>query len=207
LQDALGLDGSNNNTLGGRVSALETTVEAEQGKLEALTNRVDDLDKEDGRVALVEKAVDDLNKSLTSQINAANAMRFVGAVDKAGYQALLSKTDASIGDTYVISESFTIDNVDYHAGDLVVASGTESENNIITEGLSFTLVQTGYGSAHDMILDATTVAGATNPTALIQLKDKIGHSFGAISIENTSANIQMTTTENKITLGLAWGTF
>ena len=210
IKTALGMDGLGDTTnLAGAVANLRTDVDGLSDDLDNLNGTVDGINT---NLSNLTTRVDGLEDTLTDKINAANAMRFKGAVNASGFAALESRTDLSSGDTFVVSESFTTGSgntkVEYHAGDLIVVSGVEDPvTDLITGAKTYTLVQTGYGSAHDVQLKMEKVAGADNTTAHISLTDKLQHNFGEFTIVNSSKNITMNVAAEGITLGLAWDSF
>ena len=106
------------------------------------------------------------------------------------------------GDTYVASSDFydaTLGEKQVYAGDLLIASGTEDENGIITQGLTWNVINTGYQAAHDQILSA-------NENKIILSS----HNNETTSVEvagSNNINVTTDTANNKIIINMVWGTF
>lgn len=142
---------------------------------------------EQARVALAEQ--------ISSNINAANAMDYKGTV--AGQSDLDGKTNVKVGDTYVVTSAFG----SYTEGDLLVANGTET-NGVITSNLEWQHVPTGYRTAHNPELK-----GANNAITLTSLQGA-GAVLGSVAFEaaaDSSATVSVA--NNKVTIGIEWGTF
>lgn len=136
-----------------------------------------------------------LGEQITSHINAANAMDYKGTI--AGPSELDGKTNVKVGDTYVITSAFG----SYTEGDLLVANGTET-NGVITKNLEWQHVPTGYRRAHDPELK-----GANNAITLTSLQGA-GDVLGSVVFEaatNSSATVSVA--NDKVTIGIEWGTF
>ena len=143
----------------------------------------------------VEQARVALAQQITSNINAANAMDYKGTV--AGQSDLDEKTDVKVGDTYVVTSAFG----SYTEGDLLVANGTET-NGIITSDLTWQHVPTGYRTAHNPELK-----GADDAITLTSLQGA-GAVLGSVAFEaaaDSSATVSVA--DNKVTIGIKWGTF
>jgi hypothetical protein len=72
---------------------------------------------------------------------------------------ITGKTGVEVGDTYVATTYFELtqgaETKQVYAGDLLVASGTET-NGVITENLNWTIVNTGYIQSHEATLGVAT---------------------------------------------------
>lgn len=180
-----------------KVSALETAVKT---NIPATYATKDEL----------EEAAETLDGKIDSRIKAVNAMRYKGTVKS--FAELEALINVSIGDTYVIGETFIVetgaDPVVYHAGDLVVASGTEgnvdSEGNAYIEGdVTWSIVDTGYNSALENKLDTTFDEG----TVTVALKSHTGVTLDSFSLVGGSG-VTLTMDENKkVTVATTWGEF
>lgn len=145
----------------------------------------------------VDDEVAEVNNTLNSKIEAANAMVFKGTIDA---WSDLPTSNVSIGDTYIVSETASVSNAGkvYYAGDLLVATGTET-NGVITSGLTWEHVKTGYTGYHEAKL-----TGADNA---IKLTSYTNQALGSVSIETTNENIKVSIANNKISIGMEWGSF
>ena len=106
------------------------------------------------------------------------------------------------GDTYVASKDFydaALGEKQVYAGDLLIASGTENENGIITEGLTWNVINTGYQAAHDQILSANEnkiiLSSHNNETTSVEIAG------------SDNINVTTDTVNNKIIINMVWGTF
>lgn len=152
------------------------------------------------------KNIEGLEDTLFEKINAANGIRYKGGV--AGESALPS-SGVMIGDTYVATAGFTLysevsgsTTQTVYAGDLIIASGTDSSGNdlVIDSNLTWTVVNTGYISTHEsqMTVKNNTVSLSS------YLKPETGD-LGTVSFDSDS--LQVTTDGNKIKYDIVWGTF
>lgn len=184
-----------------RVTAAETAIgNSESG----LTKDVADLNvRLQTAEGTLENLPGELNATINEKINAANAMNYIGT--------LAPNVDGSVewptenvraGDTYVASSDFydaALGEKQVYAGDLLIASGTENENGIITEGLTWNVVNTGYQAAHDQILSANEnkiiLSSHNNETTSVEIAG------------SNNINVTTDTTNNKIIINMVWGTF
>lgn len=101
--------------------------------------------------------IDALEQTIANEINAANGMTYKGGVSSAA--DVTGKTGVEVGDTYVATTYFELtqgtETKQVYAGDLLVASGTET-NGVITENLNWTVVNTGYIQSHEATLGVAT---------------------------------------------------
>ena len=138
-----------------------------------------------------------LEKTISSEINAANGMTYKGGVD--GVVNKLPTSGVKIGDTYVVTDTFN----GYLPGDLLIAKGTEGDDFVITSDLSWDRVITGY----DSYLNPSLKAAGNN----IQLVDYTGsNEIGAVKLATDASNTVTITTDadnNTINLSIQWGTF
>lgn len=184
------------------ITALETRVTTAEGKITATETAIEKLngaDTVEGSVAYaVKQAKDALSAEIDADINAANAMNYMGAV--ATYAALPT-SNVHIGDTYVVSTKFTQDDETYHAGDLLVATGIET-NGVITTGLAWNHVKTGYIGEHEAKL-----SGANNS---IKLTSHLQDDLGTVTFKSATGNaggVVVNVTNNQVSIDFEWGTF
>ena len=141
----------------------------------------------------------DLKAEIDKDINAANAMNFIEGIEE---YAELPTSGVHVGDTYVVLTGFNHvigeETVRFNAGDLLVATGTE-ENGVITSGLAWNHVRTGYVDAHEAKL-----TGADNK---IKLTSHLEADLGQVEFVSTNENLKVSVADNKVTVGLEWGTF
>ena len=141
----------------------------------------------------------DLKAEIDKDINAANAMNFIKGIEE---YAELPTADVHVGDTYVVLIGFNQvigeETVRFNAGDLLVATGTE-ENGVITSGLAWNHVRTGYVDAHE-----ASLSGVDNK---IKLTSHLGADLGQVEFASANENLKVSVANNKVTVGLEWGTF
>ena len=129
-------------------------------------------------------------------------MNYIGSVEK---WADLPTSGVHVGDTYVVAAGFTQNGETYYAGDLLVAVGTEDKaTGEITSGLAWNHVETGYiveheahlsGESNQILLTSHTAAANTGDLGKITFEAKA----------NTSATVEVA--GDKVTIGMAWGSF
>ena len=217
------------NATNARVSTLETTVgDSESGLVKDVAdnkNSISELQTNLENYATkdeLETAEETLNTTIVERIHAANAMTFVGKVSAWGdlpvVPVVSTESTIHIGDTYISTTTILDGELEsgsvIYAGDLLVASGVE-ENGVITSGLSWIHVQTGYIQAHEskMKLDADT--NTINLTSFAAAEANTGD-LGTVAItseEGSNITIASSVVEDAtnstgtITLGLTWGSF
>lgn len=200
------------NTVSGKANELETQIGDINGIIEELQGDIVDFNSE-----LVDLS-NDLHETITNEINAANAMNFIGSIKASDNQAHASfptNTKFKAGDTYVATNTIKgINGVDFengytaYAGDLIIASGIEGEDGyIIAEGLTWNIVNTGYQEAHDqrLELDDTTInliSDTSNSSSSVNLE---GDSNSNIVVERTiDAEGKLT---NTLSFKMVWQSF
>ena len=191
--------------INGTISNLTVTVNANSKALLDKANQAD-----------VDKAISDLQKSITSDIESANAMVFrsdIEVKDEASYILLKARDDMSIGDTIIVRNNFTYNGVTYHAGDLLVAKSTavdekgnpiEVDGKILPENLDFIQVDTGYVASHNPKLSLSS-----NNGTFIELKDYVGGILSSIKIA-TQSGLTIAADDkdaNQLNINMTWGEF
>ena len=184
-----------------RVVAAETAIgNSESG----LTKDVADLNvRLQTAEGTLENLPGELNATINEKINAANAMNYIGTLAPNVDGTVEWPTEnVRAGDTYVASSDFydaTLGEKQVYAGDLLIASGTEDENGIITQGLTWNVVNTGYQAAHDQILSANEnkiiLSSHNNETTSVEIAG------------SNNINVTTDTVNNKIIINMVWGTF
>lgn len=217
------------NATNTRVSALETTVgNSESGLVKDVADNkksISNLQTNLGSYATKDElatAEETLNTTIAERIHAANAMTFIGKVSAWGDlpEVPVIPTDSTIhiGDTYISTTTILDGELEsgsvIYAGDLLVASGVE-ENGVITSGLSWIHVQTGYIQAHESKMKLDTNTNTINLTSFAAAEANTGD-LGTVAItseEGSNITIassvveDVTNSAGTITLGLTWGSF
>lgn len=181
------------------VSAIDARLKTAEANITEHKTQIDNLDsKIDTEITTAKK---ELTNDITEKVNAVNAMTYKDGV--ATY-AELPTTGVHIGDTYVFTKDILDDagNLTYSAGDMMIATGKEDETGVITSGLSWTRVQTGYQVDQD-----PSLTGEANQ---IVLKNFLGTSLGKITFAQPTeaeGGVKATVTADTVNLELVWGSF
>lgn len=182
------------------VSAIDTRLKTAETNITNLQTQTDALgEKIDSDIT---SAKEDLTKDITEKVNAVNAMTYKSGVTA---YAELPTTGVHIGDTYVFTKDILDGNgnLTYAAGDMMIATGEEdAETGIITSGLSWTRVQTGYQVDQD-----PSLSGEDNK---ITLKNFLGSSLGDIIFAQpveAEGGVKASVTGDTVSLELVWGSF
>lgn len=178
------------------------------------------LDGVDGRLATIERdSIPQINTNKTNiesiqaelaqipgaidqKIKAANAMNYIGVITLIDGVPNLPTENIHAGDTWVAGADFYVTEAAYaYAGDLIIASGTETDGIIASSDIVWQVVKTGYQGAHDQ-----TLAVRDNK---IQLSSFNGEKTTEINFVSSSNNIKLTTDSatNTITMSLEWDSF
>lgn len=174
------------------IAALRTRMGTAES---AITLLNDDSETEGSVDYKIAQAKTNLEGIIESQIKAANAMDYKGAVDFTNTN--LPTTGVKIGDTYVVASAYGT----YTEGDLLVANGNEV-NGVITGTIEWQHVPTGYRKAHNPEL-----SGANNAITLKSLQGA-GDVLGSVAFEavaGTSTTVSVA--NNKVSIGMEWGSF
>ena len=199
LEAALGIENpEGQDSIGKRVSALETAVDGHGDRLDSIEAAIanDLATKEE-----LADAAEALEGKIDAHILAANAMRYMGIVD--GVDNVLPTEEVMIGDTYIAAKAFKIGDNQVYAGDLIVAEGTENEVTGYISAIEWKIVNTGYVESHENSLEVDAEAGAIN------LMSHLDQPLSQVKINSTSANldVQFDSVNNAITFGMVWDTF
>lgn len=160
-----------------------------------------------------------LRGELTSHINAANALVYVGGITTATEWNTIKTKDASIGHTYVVAASglnLNINGVDTtcYAGDLLIATGTEADNVIPAANIEWVHVKAGYNESLASTMRVIDGDEAnTHKKATVQLSSYSGAAInnhgdlGKFSIISDSDNLEVKVNGEDVTVSMAWGSF
>lgn len=160
--------------------------------------------------------IDTLERTIASEIDAANGMTYKGGVGSTN--DINGITAPAIGDTYVATQAFTFTQegktVQVYAGDLLVASGTET-NGVITANLKWTLVNTGYIQSHEATLGvaAITKGAQINLNSYVSTLGGTPNSGDLGKVQIVSDNLIITSTyddatkTSEIKINAVWGDF
>lgn len=185
-------------------SSVYTKTEID-GKVSTINNSINTLsnnkaDKSDVETELAKKADKTdfaengaystwVKNKITSQLQAAEAMIYMGSISKAS--DLLSKTNAEAGHTYVLTAIDTA--AAGRPGDLFVAN----QDNPTTLA-HWDHVKTGYDASLEQHLSAD--ADGIKLTFF-------DNTVETIAVESVNENITVEVANNKISIGMEWGSF
>ena len=202
LSTAVGTLQSDLNTAG---TGLKARMDAAEEAIEVNAGAISDLDtKVVNNYALkteVEQAKTDLTDAINDQIRAANSMQYKTSVSK--YEDLPT-SEVKVGDTYVVATAFDVidgENIIYYqAGDLIIASGTESEETgYITENLVWNRVETGFNP------DLEPKVQVENN--VVSLVGGTGNDLGSVTLVSANEGLTIETDGSTITFNMVWGSF
>lgn len=214
-------DTSDKNTIYGAKKGIEeaktaaasaqTAADNAQDAANAVAARIDSIEGDEGLInTKIEEAKKEINAEVDEKINAANAMNYEG--DIAAYSNLpTTDTDnIKIGDTYVVTTKFVNDGVTYHAGDLLIANGTEDKGTgFIVSDLSWSHVKTGYIKEQESTLVATDLDKKITLTSYLN-ESLGGFKFDSVGDDEAGIKVTFNTDSYGITtihLDQQWGSF
>ena len=214
----------------GEIDALEVVVgDANSGLVKKANDNAEAINglnqSLDAEIADREEAIADLKSEIENKLQAADAMKFAGTVaefndlpvpsDVEGAEVVVEK-----GATYKATEAFTMvgendDVILVHIGDLLIANGEEDADGKLTT-VKWEHVPSGYVADYNPEMSVSEDAG----TVFIKLtsghaKDGDGNAandvgdLGAFAFE-ADADSALTVSvdvNNKITMGMSWGSF
>lgn len=220
-----------NSTQGSAISDLQTrmgTAENDIDNLEKdnaeIKNDIDEIKNNHYTKAEVDNQHTTLRSDLTNQLNshiaAANALVYVGGVGSTSDWNTIKNTDASVGNTYVVTASgLTLNingtNVTCYAGDLLIATGTEDNNVIPAANIQWVHVKAGYNEDLASTLRVVGGNGAdANKKAAVQLSSYVGVAegdygdLGKFFIVSDSNNLEVKVDdENNVNISMVWDSF
>lgn len=208
---------SKDTELADKITAIETknsnqdtAINSNADAIEALDTRVTDAEtaitnldanKVDKTTYNADKAA--LEKKITDDINAANAMRFISSTATALPTTVTAANKLQVGDTYVASTGFTQGSVPVNPGDLLIAKGDET-NGYIVGAVEWQIVDTGYNDSHENKI----VADAAN--SAVKLQSYLGHDLSKVEFAaEGAARVAVTGTGNAstVTVSVVWDDF
>lgn len=225
--------GNVNKTQGEAITNLQTRVGTAEGNITQLQKDVAKNVQDIGNVAkdladnyYTKTEADNkhtnlettLRGELTSHINAANALVYVGGINTASEWNTIKAKDASIGHTYVVAASGLNLNINgseiiCYAGDLLIATGTETNNVIPAANIEWVHVKAGYNESLASTMRIIDGDGATHKKATVQLSSYSGAAgnnhgdLGEFSIISDSDNLEVKVNGGDITVSMVWGSF
>lgn len=170
----------------------------------------------DAEVEAREDAIKELTDTVTSNMQTADAMKFMGTVSSAA-DLLGKETGAEIGHTYkavaefkddeVVTINFANSDKKVYIGDLLIASGTEV-NGVISGDVIWLHVPSGYTADYNPEM---SVEKSTDNKATINLTSGAAAANGDLGSVTLSAasdsSITITSDGVGVVVGMSWGTF
>ena len=184
------------NDNAGAITGLQGRMDTAEGKIADLEGDVADLDAKIGTIPADSSATNVIDY-INGQFEAADAMKYKGGVDD---YTKLPTAGVEAGHTYVVTANFVDDEGEsFYAGDLLIAAADQGE--AVSYNGGWTHVVTGYQASHDPEL-----SGSNNKIKLTSL-DGNGVSLGEIAVETDGSMLTAVVADNKLSLGLEWGSF
>lgn len=209
-----------NGTVGNMNTDIRTNIKPKLGQIETNKANIEAIQNS----MLTDDDKQELLNTITTNINAANCLHYKGSISISNDFNNINKATLKIGSTYIITADCTLKldgtkDTSCHAGDLIIATGTE-ENGVITSSLGWVHVQSGYYKTHEPLLAPTidsknnfvkidlTSLNGTGSTgdlgyAFIKPLDNLKVTSGTYTV-GTGTNAK---TYNCIDLSMEWGTF
>lgn len=167
---------------------------ANAGSINSLNNRVGTLETNSATKAELAAAKTELSAAIEKEIEAANAMEYMGGVSESTPLPATAKEGA----TYVVESAFN----GYFPGDLLIATGDEDPDTglIPASGLTWTWVKTGYNASLEQKIETKD--------GKIQLSSITGANNGAVSfVAKEGSAAEVTVANNTVTIGMVWEDF
>lgn len=179
----------------GSINALQGRMKTAEDDISGLKGDVADLDAKIGTIPADSNATNVIDY-INGQLEVADAMHYKGGIDD---PTDLPTTGVEAGDTYIVTvDNLTLAGESYYAGDLIIANADQGSNATYSGG--WTHVVTGYQASHNAKL-----SGSGNEIKLTTLAD--GVDLGKIVVETDGSMLTATVENNKLSLGLEWGSF
>lgn len=170
-----------------------------------------------------ENAIAGLKTELLGDIQAADAMKFIGTISTASG---LPAENVAIGHTYKAiaefgaAEGVTIvfadeDDQVVHIGDLLIAQGNETAG-VITSGLQWLQIPSGYVADYNpalAVVDGVNSATINLTSGAYKDGTNLGSNvsagdLGAVTLQgDIDSAIKVEASGNQVTISMAWGTF
>lgn len=214
--------GSAISDLQNRMGTAETDIDNLEKDNGEIKNDIDEIKNNHYTKAEVDNQHTDLRNDLTNQLNshiaAANALVYIGGVGSSDEWNIIKGKDASIGNTYVVTASgvtLSINGTDItcYAGDLLIATGDETNNVIPTANIQWVHVKAGYNEDLASTLRVTDGAGENANKVAIQLSSYIGAiagnhgDLGEFFINSDSNNLEVKVSDKNVNISMVWDSF
>lgn len=205
-----GLIAANTTNISTNKTAIETEASERQAADAELKGAIE---KE---ISDREQAVQELTKTVTNNMQAADAMKFMGTVSSSA-ELLGKEAGAEVGHTYkavgefmdgdVVTISFANDDHKVYVGDLLIASGEETDG-VITGDVTWLHVPSGYTADYNP--EMSVVANGDNKATISLTSgaaDGTGD-LGTVTFEAAADSCVAVSSDGAgVVIGMAWGTF
>jgi hypothetical protein len=203
---------------------VATAVSTAKNELTTAINGVDDkADKNAAQIALNKAAIETLEGRVTTELQAADALQYKGTIATAG---ALPTENVEIGFTYKVvadilkTELADVVNFDpstaedamIHVGDLLIATGTETDG-VIGADLKWDHVPSGYHADYTPTMDTAITTRDDVTTAQVKLTsahaaDGVTGDLGTFQLSGAAGSaVTISGAGNSIAIGMTWGTF
>ena len=184
-------------------AATKTALEGVDTRLTSIENNsIPQINTNKTNIESIQAELAQIPGAIDQKIKAANAMNYIGVITLVDGVPNLPTGNIHAGDTWVAGADFYVTEADYaYAGDLIIASGPETDGIIASNAVVWQVVKTGYQGAHDQ-----TLAARDNK---IQLSSFNGDNTTEVNFVSSNNNIKLTTDSatNTITMSLEWDSF
>lgn len=237
-EDAIAAIKSVNNEQGTAIAGLDTRLDTAEADIKQLQTDVGANAKSIGDLAndldanyytkteadgLHTNLKTELENKLTSHINAANALVYIGGVGSVSEWNTIKAKDAAIGHTYVVTSSGLTLNINgtdevCYAGDLLIATAAnpaDEVNNVLPANkIQWVVVESGYNEELATTMRVVDGDGAdAHKKASIQLSSYTGAAannhgdLGKIHIVSASNNLNVDVSGENISITMVWDEF
>lgn len=183
-----------------KTNDLETKVGSEVvtgGSLSANINNIKDTLSTINQTLGNKADITYVDEQISTKLAEVDGMKFKGSIKSLSD---LPTTGVEAGWTYIIEETFKAGDVDYYAGDLIIAKADQGASE--TYGSGWDHVKTGYWKDQDPTLEINT---GTVGGAQIYLRDMTGTTRGSVEVVGNGVDVAVQGGNLNITL--AWGQF
>lgn len=219
-EDAVSNHGTRLTTAEGEIDSLQTDVAKNKGDIGNLNSNLTNHYYTKGAVDELHTSLETkLTKNLTDHINAANALVYIGGISSIGEWDNIRDDAASVGNTYVVAASGLNLNINgstvtCYAGDLLIATGDETDNVIPAGNVEWVHVKAGYNESLAStlrVIDGDTTS--VHKKATVQLSSYKGAAaqnygdLGKFSIVSDSENLEVKVNSENVAISMVWGDF
>lgn len=203
---------------------VATAVSTAKSELTTTINGVDTkVGINTANIALNKAAIEALEGRVTTELQAADALKYKGTVAKAEdlptekvevgftYKVVADILKTEVADVVNFDPS-TSEDAMIHVGDLLIATGTEA-NGVIGADLKWDHVPSGYHADYTPTMETSVVTRDEVTTAQVKLTsahaaDGVTGDLGNFQISGAAGSaVTISGAGNSIAIGMTWGTF